>query len=74
MIPCEINQHRYREGTVGMALSGRDTGGSQFFIALSPQPHLDGRYTNFGQVVDGLERAALLMEGDRILGVKIEAP
>ena len=40
-------------GTVGMALDGRDTGGSQFFITLSPQPHLDGKYTVFGRVVNG---------------------
>ena len=35
-----------------MASSGKNTGGSQFFICLSPQPHLDGRYTAFGKVVD----------------------
>ncbi len=47
----EINRLRFGRGAVGMALSGPDTGGSQFFIALSPQPHLDGGYTVFGQVV-----------------------
>ncbi|MEO8274661.1 MAG: peptidylprolyl isomerase [Thermoanaerobaculia bacterium] len=46
----EINPRRFVRGAVGMALSGPDTGGSQFFIALSPQPHLDGGYTVFGQV------------------------
>lgn len=46
----EINRLRFVRGAVGMALSGPDTGGSQFFIALSPQPHLDGGYTVFGQV------------------------
>jgi cyclophilin family peptidyl-prolyl cis-trans isomerase len=46
----EINRQRFGRGAVGMALSGPDTGGSQFFIALSPQPHLDGGYTVFGQV------------------------
>jgi cyclophilin family peptidyl-prolyl cis-trans isomerase/HEAT repeat protein len=46
----EINRRRFVRGAVGMALSGPDTGGSQFFIALSPQPHLDGGYTVFGQV------------------------
>ena len=66
LIPCEINQRPYREGTVGMALSGRDTGGSQFFITLSPQPHLDGRYTAFGEVVEGMAAARALVEGDRI--------
>ncbi len=47
----EINRLRFGRGAVGMALSGPDTGGSQFFIALSPQPHLDGGYTVFGQVI-----------------------
>ena len=41
----EINTLPYLRGTVGMALDGADTGGSQFFITHSPQPHLDGRYT-----------------------------
>jgi len=54
MIRCEINPQRYSRGTVGMALAGKDTGGSQFFITHSPQPHLDGRYTVFGQVIQGL--------------------
>jgi cyclophilin family peptidyl-prolyl cis-trans isomerase/HEAT repeat protein len=51
----EINQRPYLRGTVGMALDWADTGGSQFFITHSPQPHLDGRYTVFGQVRQGLE-------------------
>ena len=45
----------YLRGTVGMALDWEDTGGSQFFITHSPQPHLDGRYTVFGHVVDGMD-------------------
>ena len=36
-----------------MALSGRDTGGSQFFFTHAPEPHLDGRYTTFGKMVSG---------------------
>lgn len=49
----EINVERYERGTLGMALSGPDTGGSQFFITHSAQPHLDGTYTVFGRVVSG---------------------
>jgi cyclophilin family peptidyl-prolyl cis-trans isomerase/HEAT repeat protein len=49
----EINLQRYDRGAVGMALAGPDTGGSQFFITLSPQPHLDGSYTLFGHVFAG---------------------
>lgn len=71
-IPCEINMHRYGEGTVGMALAGRDTGGSQFFIAHSPQPHLDGLYTTFGEVLEGLDVATGLLEGDVILEARVE--
>ncbi|HEX6070483.1 MAG TPA: HEAT repeat domain-containing protein [Longimicrobiaceae bacterium] len=51
----EINRHRYGAGTVGMALAGPDTGGSQFFVTHSPQPHLDGIYAVFGEVIDGQE-------------------
>ena len=47
-----------------MALDGRDTGGSQFFITVSPQPHLDGRYTVFGRVVNGLD----LLDRDLAVG------
>ena len=51
----ELSPLPFVRGTVGMALAGRDTGGSQFFITLSPQPHLDGQYTVFGRVVNGLD-------------------
>jgi cyclophilin family peptidyl-prolyl cis-trans isomerase/HEAT repeat protein len=66
----EINRLRYRRGAVGMALAGPDTGGSQFFIALTPQPHLDGGYTVFGAVVAGMEVADQLLQGDRIERVR----
>jgi cyclophilin family peptidyl-prolyl cis-trans isomerase len=66
VIRDEINRLRYDRGTVGMALAGADTGGSQFFIALSPQPHLDGGYTAFGEVTGGAEVLDRLRLGDRI--------
>jgi cyclophilin family peptidyl-prolyl cis-trans isomerase/HEAT repeat protein len=62
----EINRRRYRRGALGMALSGPDTGGSQFFITLSPQPHLDGGYTAFGEVVEGMDVVDRVVQGDRI--------
>ena len=62
----ELNDLPYLRGTVGMALDWRDTGGSQFFITHSPQPHLDGRYTAFGRVVEGMEVVDALLPGDRI--------
>ncbi|HYN08429.1 MAG TPA: HEAT repeat domain-containing protein [Vicinamibacterales bacterium] len=51
----ELSPLPYLRGTVGMAIDGQDTAGSQFFIALSPQPHLDGKYTAFGRVVNGMD-------------------
>ena len=62
----EINRQRYYRGTVGMALSGPDTGGSQFFVTHSPQPHLDGAYTVFGHVVSGWDVLDQTVQGDRI--------
>ncbi len=59
----EINMRPYLRGTVGMALDWKDTGGSQFFITHSPQPHLDGRYTVFGHVVNGMEVVDRLAPG-----------
>lgn len=71
-IRCEYSPLRFERGTLGIATSGKDTGGSQFFITLSPQPHLDGRYTIFGQVVDGMEIADRLIRGDTIVTITIE--
>ena len=67
----EINQRPYLRGTVGMALDWADTGGSQFFITHSPQPHLDGRYTVFGQVVSGMDVVDRLQQWDTIDRIRI---
>ena len=66
VIRDELNRRRYDRGMVGMALSGPDTGGSQFFLTHSPQPHLDGRYTVFGQLPSGAQVLDLVVQGDRI--------
>jgi cyclophilin family peptidyl-prolyl cis-trans isomerase len=66
VIRDELNRRRYDRGTVGMALSGPDTGGSQFFLTHSPQPHLDGRYTVFGRLSSGPQVLDLIVQGDRI--------
>jgi cyclophilin family peptidyl-prolyl cis-trans isomerase len=71
-IRCEVNDRRFVAGSLGMALSGKDTGGSQFFFTVSPQPHLDGRHTNFGEIVEGFEVAMALIEGDRIIDAVVE--
>lgn len=70
-IRCEVNTRPYLRGTLGMALSGKDTGGSQFFITHSSQPHLDGGYTVFGQVRKGIEVVDQITRGDRISGIVI---
>ena len=67
----EINMRPYLRGTVGMALDWKDTGGSQFFITHSPQPHLDGRYTVLGHVVNGMEVVDRIVAGDVIRRVRI---
>jgi cyclophilin family peptidyl-prolyl cis-trans isomerase/HEAT repeat protein len=67
----EINQRPSLRGTVGMALDWADTGGSQFFIVHSPQPHLDGRYTVFGQVISGMDVVDRLSQWDVIRTVRI---
>jgi cyclophilin family peptidyl-prolyl cis-trans isomerase/HEAT repeat protein len=66
----EINRNRYDAPMLGMALSGPDTGASQWFINLSPQPHLDGTYTVFGRVVGSFAALNHITQGDLILTVK----
>ncbi len=70
-IRCEINQVPYERAAVGMALSGKDTGGSQWFVTHSRQPHLDGGYTVFGRVSSGMEVVDNIVRGDVILSVQI---
>jgi cyclophilin family peptidyl-prolyl cis-trans isomerase len=69
----EPNERPYLRGTVGMALdeSRRDTGGSQFFITHSPQPHLDARYTVFGHVVNGMDVVDRIKPGDVIQRIRV---
>jgi cyclophilin family peptidyl-prolyl cis-trans isomerase/HEAT repeat protein len=67
----ELSPQPFLRGTVGMALDGTDTGGSQFFISVSPQPYLDGKYTVFGRVVKGMEILDQISQGDVIDQVRI---
>lgn len=71
-IRCEINEVPYERGAVGMALSGKDTGGSQWFVTHSRQPHLDGGYTVFGKVVDGMDVVDRIVRGDLIKSIVIK--
>jgi cyclophilin family peptidyl-prolyl cis-trans isomerase len=70
-IPDELSPTPYVRGTVGIALDFKDTGGSQFFITLSPQPHLDAKYTAVGHVVNGLEFLDQIAQWDVIEHVRI---
>jgi cyclophilin family peptidyl-prolyl cis-trans isomerase/HEAT repeat protein len=67
----EINEQPYLRGTVGIALDWADTGGSQFFITHSPQPHLDARYTVFGRVIAGMDVVDKIQQGDVIRRVRV---
>ena len=68
----ELNDRPYLRGAVGMALVGwPDTGGSQFFITHSPQPHLDAKYTVFGHVVNGMDVVDRIQQLDVIERVRI---
>ena len=71
-IRCEINQVLYDRAAVGMALSGKDTGGSQWFVTHSPQPHLDGGYTVFGRVVTGMDVVDKIVRDDVIQSIAIK--
>ena len=71
-IRCEINMVPYDRGAVGMALSGKDTGGSQWFVTHSPQPHLDGGYTVFGRVNEkDMAVVDKIVRGDKIISVRV---
>jgi cyclophilin family peptidyl-prolyl cis-trans isomerase len=67
----ERSELPYLRGTVGMALSTKDTGGSQFFITVSPQPNLDSQYAVFGRVVKGFDVLDQLSQWDVIERVRI---
>ena len=70
-IPCEINTQKHLVGSLSMAHAGKDTGGSQFFICHSPQPHLDGVHTVFGQTSD-TDVVNAIEPGDKIISVSTD--
>jgi HEAT repeat protein/cyclophilin family peptidyl-prolyl cis-trans isomerase len=67
----ELSERPYVRGTVGMALDWEDTAGSQFFIALSPQPHLDARYTVIGRVTSDMETVDEIEQWDLIRRARV---
>jgi len=72
-IKCEthLNTHKHVAGTLSMAHAGKDTGGSQFFVCHSPQGHLDGKHTVFGQVTEGLEIVDQIRKNDLIKSIRV---
>ena len=70
-IRSEFWSRRYKTGSVGMASAGKDTEGTQWFITHSATPHLDGRYTLFAEVVEGMDVVHTLEVGDTITSIDI---
>lgn len=67
----EFTTRHYTTGAVGLASAGHDTESCQFFISHSPTPHLDGRYTLFGKVVEGMDVVQKLDVGDVIIKAEL---
>ena len=65
------NPLKHERGVISMANAGPNTNGSQFFITHSPQPHLDGKHTVFGKVVQGIEFVDNIHQGDKIERVTV---
>jgi peptidyl-prolyl cis-trans isomerase B (cyclophilin B) len=74
-VKAEFSARKHVRGTVAMARGPHpDSAGSQFYITYGAQPHLDGSYTVFGQVVAGMEHVDRIRQGDRMRSVSIVEP
>jgi peptidyl-prolyl cis-trans isomerase B (cyclophilin B) len=68
----EFSEHTHVTGALSMANSGSNTNGCQFFITYTPQHHLDGKHSVFGQLVEGMDVLKRLENGDTIVTIRIE--
>ena len=71
-VKAEFNERKHERGTVAMARSqDPDSAGSQFYICFGPQPHLDGQYTIFGQVTEGMDVVDQIKQEDVMIKVSV---
>ena len=68
----EFTEHTHVAGALSMANSGPNTNGCQFFITYSPQHHLDGKHSVFGQLIEGMDNLEKIEQGDTIIRITIE--
>lgn len=72
-VPLEASNESFARGVVGMArASNPDSAGSQWFVTLGDAPHLNGEYTVFGKVTQGMDAVDAIQVGDAISGIDIE--
>ena len=69
----ELTRIDFDAGVIGMASSGKDTEGSQFYVTHSKQSHLEGAYTSFGWVVEGMDVVGRIQQGDELVTASVEA-
>lgn len=71
-VKAEFNERKHVRGTLAMARSSDpDSAGSQFYICYGDTPHLDGQYTIFGQVVEGMDAVDAIKQGDAMSKVSV---